>query len=270
LPEFQALMPDDIVQVNLDIASAVSTVFGLLPKLRAHRDDITDTLIGFNLEQFDRLEDYAMALSHSNTQHFIATQPPDELQEVRDEGVEVRKRLLADVNTLIGRGYLNAASIKDLKGPVGYKNIATDLQILAAVLKDNWSTIQGKCAVQPSELNRVLKLAARILRVVGLREQRPATIAAAADIRMRAFTQFIRAYDNARRAIIYLRWHECDADEIAPSLYAGRSNSRKKTVDAAKKDAMPAPATGDAITNLPTVTATNATDESCPAGKQGD
>ena len=227
-PEFQALSTDECSQINLEIPSAVSTTLGAIPEIRALRDDIVKEMPGFNIVRFDKLEDYAMALSHANTQHMIATQPPDDLQAIYQEGVSLRETLYADVATLIRRGLINEATIKDLKGPNGYKNVATDLQILASLLKDNWSQIEGKCAVQMAELEHALKLAARILRVVGLREQGPAIIAATADMRLRAFTLFTRAYDDARRAVIFLRWHEGDADSIAPSLYAGRSNGRKK------------------------------------------
>lgn len=41
-----------------------------------------------------------------------------------------------------------------------------------------------------------------------------------------------RAYDDARRAVTYLRWHEDDADEIAPSLYAGRGGRRPRSDEA--------------------------------------
>jgi hypothetical protein len=50
-------------------------------------------------------------------------------------------------------------------------------------------------------------------------------------MRARAYTLFTRAYDDARRAIIFLRWHEGDADSIAPALHPGRSASKKKPSD---------------------------------------
>jgi hypothetical protein len=243
LPEFQALSTDECTQISLEIPSAVSTALGTIPEIRARRDDIVGELPRFDIVRFDKLEDYAMALSHANTQHLIATQPPDDLQAIHQEGISIRETLYADVATLIRRGLINAAAIKDLKGPNGYKNVATDLQILASLLKDNWSQIEGKCAVQMVELKHALKLAARILRVVGLREQGPAMIAATADMRLRAFTLFTRAYDDARRAVIFLRWHEGDANSIAPSLYAGRGNGRKKaTADNGQNPAATSPA----------------------------
>ena len=47
-------------------------------------------------------------------------------------------------------------------------------------------------------------------------------------MRARAYTLF---YDDARRAVIFLRWHEGDADSIAPSLHPGKSASKKKPAD---------------------------------------
>lgn len=36
---------------------------------------------------------------------------------------------------------------------------------------------------------------------------------------LRAYALFARAYDEVRRVVTYLRWHERDADQIAPCLY---------------------------------------------------
>ena len=43
-----------------------------------------------------------------------------------------------------------------------------------------------------------------------------------AERRSRAYTLFVRAYDQCRRAAAYLRWNEGDADEFAPSLFTSR------------------------------------------------
>lgn len=244
LPELQALSSDELASINLEVNTAVSTILGAMPEIRAQRDNVAKQLPDHDVTQFDKVEDYAMALSYANTQYCIATQPPDDLQALLAEGIGIRETLCADLATLIRRGFISEESLKDLKGPNGYKNVANDLQITASLLKNNWSQIEGKCAVQQTEIEHALKLAAHILRVVGLREQSPVTVAAAADMRVRAFTLFTRAYDNVRRAIIYLRWHEGDADSIAPSLYVGRSNGKKKPATDDKPNApTPAPVT---------------------------
>jgi hypothetical protein len=87
---------------------------------------------------------------------------------------------------------------------------------VALLLKDNWAAVQAKCGTDPAEL----KIAQRIQLGAGEREVNPAVVAEFSDMRNRMFTLFIEAYDDARRAISYLRWHEGDADDVAPSLYA--------------------------------------------------
>ncbi len=66
---------------------------------------------------------------------------------------------------------------------------------------------------------------------LGEREQAQASEPGKMDAnerRKRAFSLFVNAYDQCRRAAAYLRWNEGDADELLPSLYAGRSVNRQK------------------------------------------
>lgn len=62
---------------------------------------------------------------------------------------------------------------------------------------------------------------------LGRREQSPTLIAEVPGNRQRAFTLFMRAYVQARRAIGFLRWERADLDEIAPSLYASRGTKKR-------------------------------------------
>jgi hypothetical protein len=102
-------------------------------------------------------------------------------------------------------------------------------------------------------VEHALKVAAHLLGLTGQKDQSPVVVAAAADMRKRAFTLFSRAYDDARRAIIFLRWHKEDADTIAPSLYASRGGSKKKSN---AEESIPAPAASSVQTTAPTTTAT--------------
>jgi hypothetical protein len=242
LPEMQALAPEDVAVVSLDVISAVTTTLGILGELRRHRDAVAKDLPNFDLARFDKLEEYTMALSYASSLHSAAIQPPDDLKAVYETALGVRETLHRDVTTLIGRELIAEDALKQYNGSTGFRNVAADLQLLAIVLQNNWANIEGKCATQAAEFEHAFQLASRIFRVVGLRETHSARIAEAAEIRARAFTLFSHAYDDARRAMIFLRWHEGDADTIAPSLYAGRGSGRKKT--AAEID--------DALTPTPT------------------
>jgi hypothetical protein len=267
--ELESLPMDSLVSINLDVISSVATVLGSLPEIRALRVRIEREMPGFDFTQFDKLEDYAMALSYAHTQFLTASKPRGDLKALKDEAVALRETLLGDATTLGRRGVIDANQLKQLKGAVGYKKLAQDLQILSKILKEKWSEIRGKCAVQGDELVRAEKLAARILRLVGLRGQVPAALAAATELRLRAFTALVTSYDQARRAAIYLRWAEGDADTIAPSLYAGRRRRKPGVVAgadvAASADAnASAPGTDLAVTvssaalNPPTAAAANA------------
>jgi hypothetical protein len=99
---------------------------------------------------------------------------------------------------------------------------------LSSLLRRNWETVSTKTAVTMSELDRAEILSDQLLSAVGAREQAPAVIAEVAQQRQRVFTLLVNSYDQARRAINFLRWNEDDLETIAPSLYAGRT-ARKKS-----------------------------------------
>lgn len=247
LPELQALSLDELEVINLDVPSAVATTLGALPEIHALRAQITEQLPKFDLVALDKLEDYALALNYAHAQYLTATKPADDLDPISTEAATLRETLFVDATALAHRGFLDGNRLKELNGPNGYKNLATDLLMLASVLRESWAQIQGRSGVQLAELDRAEKLGQRLMRIVGLREQGPATVATASDVRLRVFTLLARTYDDARRATTYLRWKFGDIDRIAPSLYAGRSNGRKKIPDASSP-VPPSPAMPPATT----------------------
>ncbi|MBN1610941.1 MAG: hypothetical protein JW940_30200 [Polyangiaceae bacterium] len=76
-------------------------------------------------------------------------------------------------------------------------------------------------------LDRPAATAEELLRAVGLRDQARPTVAEATVVRRRAFALFMRVYARARAAVQYLRAELGDADDVAPSLYAGRAKRKK-------------------------------------------
>jgi hypothetical protein len=94
-------------------------------------------------------------------------------------------------------------------------------------IKASWSNLEGKTPLSLQELNQAANPALDLASAIGSKEQSPVVIGEAARSRQAAFTLFRRAYDEARRAVLYLRYHEGDGDEIAPSLYAGRGGRGK-------------------------------------------
>jgi hypothetical protein len=231
-PEMDALRTDELLPIKLDLAAAVTTVLGVLPELRALREQVVKELPAFNLVRFDKLEAYALALAHAHAAFLSATQQPDDLDELVESAVESRETLLAEVKLLVQHGIVNDEPLALLKGAKGYKNIASDLVTLTNVLRATWPRIEGKIFTTAQDLDRAVEASSRLLHIVALRERAPAHIADAMEQRVRAFTLLSRAYEDARRAVAYLRAGTGDADVIAPSLYPGRPRPRKSGADA--------------------------------------
>jgi hypothetical protein len=228
-PDLDALKLEDLLQVNLDVTAAVTSILGLLPEVRALRDQIVKHLPTFDIATFDKLEDYALALSFANTGYLAASQPPDDLTDLNANATKLHDRMLADAEALAQHGLVNGTQLAQLKGGNGYRNLAQDLQLLSHVMRQDWDKIQNKSGTTADDLKAAYQMSVRLMRIVGLREQGPALLAAAADQRLRAFTVFLNAYEDARRAVAYLRGRQGDADSIAPSLYPGRP--RKRTTE---------------------------------------
>ncbi len=239
-PEMMALKPEELLSISLDISPAVATVLGVLPEVRALREQIVKELPTFDIGRFDAVEDYALALSFAHAKFLSATQAPDDLEALSAESLKVRERLLAEVNALVQHGIVGEAQISQLKGANGYKNVATDLMVLTNVIQSVWPQVQGKLLTTSQDLEGALRVATRLLRVVGLREQGPAQVAQATDERLRAYTLLMVAYDDVRRAVGYLRSQQGDADDIAPGLHPGRPRSKRSGAEPQAPVAAPA------------------------------
>ncbi len=228
--ELASLPPDDLLQVNVDVPSAVSRILGVLPRLRALRSRIAADLPAFDLAAFDKLEDYALSLSYAQTCYQTAASPAGDLRALSAHAVAMRRRLLADARALSMHGLIDASRLAQLKGANGYRKVAEDLLLVSMLLKESWPQIQGKLATTSDDLEAANLTAMRLMTIIHLREQEPAHLASAAEQRIRSFTLVIRVYEQARRAVRYLSTDDREADSIAPSLYRGRPRRKSSEV----------------------------------------
>jgi hypothetical protein len=258
-----AIPTTKLLQINLDPVVAVGIARGSLPRLMKYRDQLVKEVPKFDLVNLDKLGVYALGFLQTHTAYGIATLPPEDLARLAEEASTLQGLLFSDASALAKRGLLNSAPLNDLRGPTGYRNVAMDVLGLALLLRNNWDTISSKTCVTLSELDRAEVVGQQLLDAVCLREQSPTKIAQATLERQQAYTLFVNAYDQVRRAINFLRWNEGDADTIAPSLYSGRATSRKKaTSDIDKPTATPVTPTTPG-TAAPTIATT--TPEKSPA-----
>lgn len=245
--ELQAVPERDLLAVNLDVPSIVATALGAWSEIVQLRDAMRE-IPRFDAAQFDKLRSYALALGHAHAVYRAAAGPRDGVVELAEEVAQLRDVLQADAMALAKRGLLAEESVSKLRSGPGYKNLAFDVAGLVSLFRERWETVGPKTAVETAELERAGQLAQKLIIAVGVREQSPAAVGAAAKLRQKAFTLLVRAYDEVRRHVLFLRWHEGDADTIAPSLYAGRSGSRGTASSEAEPQA-PAPGTDPPPTN---------------------
>jgi hypothetical protein len=247
LAEIRAVPESELAIINVDIPSAITTVSGALPEIQALRSRIAQ-MPEFDLARFDKLHTYALAAGYAHALYMLASAPTESIDELSASAAALRELLFADATSLATHGVIDGEKLKELKGPLGFRNQAFDLLALSAHLRANWAAIAGRTPLQMADLDKAVTLSNRLVTAVGLREQGPAIVAEAQDNRHRAFTLFFSTYDDTRRAISFLRWKEDDVDSIAPSLYAGRGG-RGKT--AAPKP-VPTPPVGPTTNPAPT------------------
>jgi hypothetical protein len=239
--DLAAVPADQFVQLNLDVQAVARAILGTLPEVRGLRAEIVKQLPAFDVAAFDKLEDYVQALKFAQSGFQIATQPTDDLQALMEEGGNLHDRLLADAKALALYGLFDAKQLEQLKGGNGFNNLAEDLELLSHAMMDSWQKIQGKALTPLEDVQAASRIGLRLTRLAGLRDQGPARLAAATELRLRAFTLVFRTYEEARSAIAYIRRRENDAESIAPSLYSGRV--RRKQPDPATDGPQVPPAT---------------------------
>jgi hypothetical protein len=249
-PELDAIPETELEPINIDIASAVATVLGALPEIEQDLPRVA-ALGGVDQRLVERLGDYTAALAYAHGAYRAASGPVDPVGDLAEQIFETRDQLLADAVALARRGLLDLARVDKLKSSTGFKGAAFDVIGLVALFREHWPAISNRTGLLETELDAAAALAQHLITAVGLKEQAPIAAGAAGLVRQQAFTQFVRAYDETRRALACIHWHTGRADEIAPSLYQGRGGRKA----APNEQAPPVATTPDVPATPPTTPA---------------
>jgi hypothetical protein len=144
------------------------------------------------------------------------------------ETTELRAQLMLDVDALTRRGFIKGLQPNALGRTTSYRNLAGDVLSLAGLLRSEWATISTRCGVSLEELSRAEVLADELLQYLGLRDRAPVVVAEATLDRQKVYTLCVRAYDQLRRAVLYVRWDRGDFDDFVPPLGGKRKRVRVK------------------------------------------
>lgn len=225
---FTSLPNSEVRSPNADPASIVTEMKTHWPKLFAMRPRLA-LLYDFDIKRFDSIPEFIAALAYACAVYNMRLQPSSEFLAKVDEAIVLRGVLGTDLQSLVNHKRINVDFSKLPPMTKAYENIVTYLNTYGEFLTANWPAIEGKSAIQASDVNRALSLASDIQEDIGLRAE--SQIEDAADMRARTFTVGVDTYNDARAAIQYLLRKTGGADEIAPSLFAAQNKSRKRSDD---------------------------------------
>jgi hypothetical protein len=232
-----ALNRDELGQINLDVDTVVTTALTSAAQLASIQAEISELTPPAIASRFARLKEYGQALAHAEAIYLVATQPAPELPVLHDRALKIRLLIASDAKVLALRGLVDQRILDDLKGPVGYTNTTSDLSALIALYRLNWSKLAELTSIKASDLEEAQNAYQALMTAIVNKAETAASVEDATDQRNRAYALVLKAHDQARRAIMFVRWDEQDGDKYVPSLWAGRGFRPKKD-----KPVTPAPA----------------------------
>ena len=231
--ELEAVPPNQLLRINTSVKTSIVKVRGTVARLRALLPRITKALPDFDPRQLDDLELRAAALAKAESRHRLSRNAGKPPQGLLAEGLALRALLSADLHALVARRLISEKSVERLRGGNAYGHVARDLLFLTSLFHGKHKDIEGRCATTAEELRRAEAIAGQLNDWVRERHEPTPEAAAAALARARAFTLLSRAYAEVRRTVQYVRFHEGDANAIAPPLSGSRKRKYHESSDQA-------------------------------------
>ena len=227
-------MAEGAVARGLDPSTAAAVVYGSLPRIIDVKPALIEEFGEERVRVIDSLPAIAAAAEQAQIE-FVAAEPVSDVAVMHAEVLAEHKKLIADADSLANRGLLDAGRVDLGRSVQGHRATAASTLILVSLMREAWSRIAGKTPVTLEDLSVAESKAASMSRLLGQREQ-GTNRHRAADQRARTLMLLIRSYGEVRRMIGFVRfWHD-DADDIAPSLWAGRGK-RRSASNGVEKDA---------------------------------
>jgi hypothetical protein len=237
--EIDALPPRDRRRkINTDVPRAVSIAMGAAPRIMKFAERAKAELPLFRARYMERIQTYALAAWYTHLVALPGESSEDAARSLLDEAGPLREAMLVAADALVHAKLFDGVRIAKIRAGSGNIDKASDLVALAACFAERWDAIKNKTALEWPQVERAAQLGPLILVALGERGT-PASAKAedVAELNLRAFSLFVKAYSQSRRAITFLTWEEEEGvDEVAPSLYARGGGRKGKSADEAEDD----------------------------------
>lgn len=228
IEEMEAVPDADAMKMFTDMGAVTIRVHAYIPLILTLREELVQ-LRGFDVQKLDNLERYTLAASHAHGIFSMVSEPSRSLEELQAELAKVRTNLISVAVALENYGFMDASLVKNLRNPNGHQNLAYAVVALVDLFRKNWSAISAKCPIGEPSLLEAEDLATQMLAAIGIKGRVPQTTSAASLTRRKALTLFVRAYDEVRRGVTFLRWYHDDVETFTPSLAPDRKSGRTES-----------------------------------------
>jgi hypothetical protein len=217
---------------RFSITTAYVLVRRALPRLRALRDTIAKSLPEFDLQHIDRIEERALSALWARSCE-RATQPGRVVDRaaLESEAEALYQTMFATVVLLASRGLVPQSLVDEVRSGTGTRDRASDLEVLGLALISREKEIEGKHVLTREELNRSLVLSQELLDAMGDRVVVALPRVEATRERRLAAMLLAQSWDEIRRALTYVLWHEGTANDVAPSFNTGGHSGSAKGDD---------------------------------------
>lgn len=225
----EALDLKELRSVRLNPRVLQLRAIGAAHRLERFRDALIAQFGDSAAELLDSLVPAARAVAEADAR-LRGTPKRRNIKPIHAALVAKHTLLLADARSLVARGLLPAEVVRRAGDARGYRSAVRSVMLLDSVFRRHWAQIEHVTPTTRADLQTAGRLVAELAEAAATDGPTPER-AAAADLRRRAIADAVRIYDQLRRQMTYLRWHEDDVDTLVPSLFAGRGGRKKRRKD---------------------------------------
>lgn len=223
--EIVAVPTTSLVRRNLNIPRAARRGLMVAERIEPLRRELS-TMSHLDYRKIEKLPMYALALIFAHERFEAAEEAEVPLAELLVKAVPLRADLMKTGDMLAHFGIVSPERMAQIRAGQGHADTADDLLALGLLLGGIWPKIKDKVVVTREQVDQAIPLSAQLQRAIGVREagdEDPLVEPSDAHhVRAQALELFVAAYEECRRGVSHLRWHEGDAALIVPSLYPGR------------------------------------------------
>lgn len=220
--EIEAVPDEALPPTNLHVARAARRGLAVAERIEPLLPAL-GRLEGLDASLVAKLRAYALAVLHADELASEVGVPVPRLPALLEEAYPLRDVMLRGAELLAVVGLVSPERVAAIRSGQGHADTAGDVQALGRLYLELWDRVHDKTPVTRAMAERAISLSAELNEALGVRELgEDDPLSDPSDpgrLRSRAFWLFLRAYEECRRGVTFLRWHQGDAGAIVPSLY---------------------------------------------------